>query len=252
MRNLFIKKGFFAVVALFLVLLVFLIIRLVFAVNASQQSSGFLTKTMFANGSEPYDNASETLQLTKQVFLLEQKLELAKSDSISLAIDLSDSLVQIQLEGLDLFHTKILHQHPRNFLNPGNLKTHRHLAMVTEIESEVANVPKRPVKKVKAPKIGIPVSETKIQTDTIPNPELIWQFTTENNIRVVITGVKMALDSTFKFQPQKDLLQYKTFDFLNEIIPEEYSPVVYLWVNDSEAKSIFRAVPEKGKVLFSN
>jgi len=218
MRNLIIKRGFFAVVALFLLLLVYLIIRLVFAVNVSQQSSGFLSESMFAIDPQPYDKEGEALRLTKQVFWLEQKLELAKSDSISLAIDLSDSLVQIQLKGLDLFHAKILHQRPQNFLNPGNRKNRRHLAMVSEIKSEVANVPKRPVKKVKAPKIGIPVSEDQTKTDTIPNPELIWQFTTENNIRVVITGVKMAPDSTFKFQPQKDLLRYKTFDFLNEII----------------------------------
>lgn len=250
MNNLKHKKVFFAVILFFLILLVFLIIRLVSAVHASQKSAEiFLNFSEKENKTTLYP-AGEAHDLAEEIFRLEQKLELAKSDSIHLAINLSDSLVQIHLKGLDLFHSKILYLQPENFLNSVNQTAYRQLAKVSAIKSEVANVPKKPIKKVKASRDGI--SQSNAKADTIPNLELIWRFTTENNIKVVITGVKIAPDSTFKFNPQKDLLKYKTYGFLDEIIPDEYSPTLYLWLNDSDARSIFRAVPEKGKVLFRN
>lgn len=250
MRFLKYNKNFIAVITLFLVLLVFLIIRLVFAVNASQKSAEFLTEISETNKNLPYWSDDTVRNLNKQIYWLEQKLELAKSDSIGLAIDLSENLVQIHLKGMNLLHSNILHQYPKNFLNLADQKSYRQLAKVSEIKSEIANVPKKPIKKVKAPKNGIPSSVTK--TDSIPNPELIWYFTTENNMRVIITGVKMASDSALMINPKQNLLKYKTHEFISEIIPSEYSPTVYLWLNDTDAKAIYRAVPEKGKVLFRN
>lgn len=242
------KKGFNTVLILFLLLLVFLIIRVVYAVNVSQMSIEFFLKSSEKENETSIYPEGEARILAEEIFWLEQKLELAKSDSISLIVDLSDSLVQIHLKGMDLFHSRILKQYPNNFLNSLNPETYTQLAKVSEIKSEAANNPKKPIKKVKAPKSGTPPSETK--KDTIPNPELIWQFTTNSNINVIITGVRMEPDSTFNINLQKDLLKYRTKAFLSEIIPSEYSPTLYLWLNDSEAKSIYRAVPEKGKVLF--
>lgn len=242
------NKGFFAAIGFFLLLFAFLIIRTIYAVNASQKSSEFLTGNTAESLNLSGWSDEEVRHLSKQIYWLEQKLELAKSDSIHLAINLTDSLVQIQLKGLDLFHSKILYQHPENFLSSVDQASYRQLAKVSGIRSEVANVPKKPIKKVKASGDGVIPSNMKI--DTISNPELIWRFTSENNISIIITGVKLASDSTFNIRPQKDLLKYRTQQFLNEIIPSEYSPTLYLWLNDSDAKSIFRAIPEKGKVLF--
>lgn len=244
------NKSLFAAIVFFLFLLAFLIIRLVYAVNASQKSSEFFNEFYETDKNLPNWKEGEVRNLAKQIYWLEQKLELAKSDSISLAINLSDSLVQIHLKGLDLFHSKILYQHPENFLNSVNLTVYRQLTKVSEIKSEVANVPKKPIKKVKAPNNGNPQPEIKV--DSISNPELMWYFTTENNLKVIITGVKMNSDSAFYVNPLQDLLLYKTHVFLSEIIPSEYSPTLYLWLNDTDAKVIHRAVPEKGKVLFRN
>lgn len=242
------RKGFVAVLILFLLLLVFLIFRVVYAVNVSQKSIEIFLNSAESENKIPHFPEGEARDLAEEIFGLEQKLELAKLDSISLIIDLSDSLVQIHLKGMDLFHSKILKQYPDNFLYSVNPETYTQMAKVSEIKSEASDFPKKPIKKVKAPKNGTPPSETK--KDTIPIPELNWQFTTENNISVVITGVKMEPDSTFHIHSLKDLLKYRSKTFLSEIIPSHFSPTLYLWLNDAEAKSIYRAVPENGKVLF--
>lgn len=248
MNNLKHKRIFFAVVLFFLFLPVFLIIRLVFAVQVSQKSA-----EIYLDFSEEHSELTlypegEARELAEEIFWLGQKMELAKSDSISLIVDLSDSLVQIHLKGMDLFHTKILKRYPENVLNSTTQPAYLQLGKVTEIKSEMANLPKKPIKKVKAASDGI--SQLNTKPDSIPNPELIWRFTTENNISVIITGVKMAPDSTFKMHPRADLLKYRAHEFFDEIIPAEYSPVIYFWLNDADARSIFRAVPENGKVLF--
>jgi hypothetical protein len=250
MNNLKHKRGFFAVVLFFLILLVFLIIRLVFSVQASQKRAEIFLNFSEKQNEVPLYQEGEARDLSEDIFWLEQKLELAKSDSISLSIDLSDGLVQIHLKGMDLFHSKILKKYPENVLNSLNQAAYLQLAKVTEIKSEVANVPKKPIKKVKALKNGIPQAET--EKDSIPNPDLIWHFVTGENIRIVITGVKMNSDSAFVINPRIDLMKYKTQEFLRQIIPSDYSPTVYLWLIDTDAKAIYRAVPEKGKVLFRN
>ena len=250
MNNLKHKRGIFAVVLFFLILLVFLIIRLVFSVQASQKSAEFFLNFSEKQNEMPLYQEGEARDLAEEIFWLEQKLELAKSDSICLIVDLSDSLVQIHLKGMDLFHSKILKKYPKKVLNSVNQAVYQQLAKFTEIKSEVANVPKKPIKKVKAPKNGIPKAET--EKNSIPNPDLIWHFVTGENIRIVITGVKMNSDSAFVINPRKDLMKYKTQEFLSEIIPSDYSPTVYLWLNDTDAKAIYRAVPEKGKILFRN
>ena len=250
MNNLKHKRGIFAVVLFFLILLVFLIIRLVFSVQASQKSAEFFLNFSEKQNEMPLYQEGEARDLAEEIFWLEQKLELAKSDSICLIVDLSDSLVQIHLKGMDLFHSKILKKYPKKVLNSVNQAVYQQLAKFTEIKSEVANVPKKPIKKVKAPKNGIPKAET--EKNSIPNPDLIWHFVTGENIRIVITGVKMNSDSAFVINPRKDLMKYKTQEFLSEIIPSEYSPTLYLWLNDTDSKAIYRAIPEKGKVLFYN
>jgi hypothetical protein len=245
------RKGFLSIVAVFVLLLIFFIVRLVFAVNAARTGSERF-KSLFREGADHSSqwNIAEIREAEKEVYWLEQQLILANSDSISLAVNLSDSVVFIQLRGMDLFHAKILKQFPGQFLNSMNQEAFRQWGKVSEIQSESANVPRKPIKKVKAPMNGI--SQPAKKNGRIRNPKLIWHFTTGNNMRVVITGVKMTSDSVFVINPRTDIMQYRAHEFFSEIIPSEYAPSLYLWLNDKDAKAIYRAVPEKGKVLFRN
>ncbi|RIH66764.1 hypothetical protein D1164_03995 [Mariniphaga sediminis] len=245
------RKGLFSIIAVFTLLLVFFVVRLVFAVSSSY--TGFGKSVSVPLRSDVHTagwNNSEVRKLQKDIFLLEQLRVLAQSDSISMVIDLSDSTVQLQLKGMELFHTKILRKYPGVFLDDLSQEAYRRFAQITCIGNEKANLSKKPVKKIQAfqkETIG-----SGAETANLQNAPVNWSFVTGNNVCVVITGVKLNQDSTFIMHPTYDLIKYFTRNFFNEIFPETYSPVLYLWLNDNDARAIYRAVPLEGKILFRN
>ncbi len=245
------KKEFLIVVSVVALLLILFGVRVYFALNAVNIQSG---QTEGENAVEKPDAAlwqnDEAQHLQKEIYWLEQQLVLAKSDSISLGINLTDSVVQVQLKGTILFQSKIMDQRPKNFLPQLKEEPYLSFAKIHRIQTESANIPKKPIKKVQAPKDESEVTDVK--QDTIPEAALDWDFRVESNINVVIKGVAMDEDSLFQLNTNKDVYRYQANGIFNQILPENYTPTLYIWLNDKEAKAIYRALPERGKVIFRN
>jgi hypothetical protein len=244
------KKDFWIIVTVFSFLLVLLVARIVSALDITVAETIIKEDNVVEKPDETLWQNAEAQVLQKEIYWLEQQLVLAKSDSISLGINLTDSIVQVQLKGTILFQAKILQQTPVNFMNLLNEDAYLAFARINRIEKEFANIPKRPVKKVVAPKNESEVIEVK--HDSIPEVTLNWKFLVENNINVVINGAQMNEDSLFQVNASRDVLKYRNFEFIQQVIPNSYSPTLFLWVNDKEAKAIYRAIPENGKVIFRN
>jgi hypothetical protein len=155
--------------------------------------------------------------------------------------------VQVQLKGTVLLEAQILQQDPVQFISAPEYPAYINLTSGSEIVSENSNIPKKPIKKVKAPKNEN--EATGFQHDTIPVPPLVWKFRLDNEIEVVITGVALNKDSVLVFTPQKDRVRYRFDELKENVRPKNYVPTLYLWLNDTEAKAIYRAIPEKGKVV---
>ena len=194
------------------------------------------------------DNEIRTLK--KDILWFEQLLALAKHDSISLVVNLNDSVVQISLRGLELLQTKILSQYPANFLASAGEATWMHYGRISPIINETAGIPKRQVKKVVA--FASAGNAHEPDDDQANNKPLHWKFTTAGNLGVVITGVQLSADSTYVIQSAKDLAKYRLGAFLKEPIQPAYTPILYLWLDDRDAKAIYKAVSSKGNVLFRN
>ena len=192
-------------------------------------------------------NNPELQEKVKEIHWLEQQLSLAKSDSLNLWINLQDSVVQVHLKGIVLLESEILKQFPDDFIQSKSFGAHLHLSSATAIVNEVSNLPKKPVKKVKAPKSEDEV--VSVSHDTVPLPALFWKFQTENNLEVVITGVKLNADSTQAEIPNKDIFKYRFEAFKENPFPKNYRPTLFIWLNDTDARAIYRAIPEKGKVV---
>jgi len=197
-------------------------------------------------------NNDEIRNLYKEKLWIEQQLALAKSDSFSMGINLKDSVVQVQLKGTVLFQGKILKQKPNQFFNNSGKEVYlNYFAKTSVVDSSKANVPKRPIRKVVAPQIGADVEPAKI--DTIISEEIHWEFIASNQIRVIINGVAETNDSVQTDIPvKKDIFSYRLKNERENIFSNQFTPTLFLWLDDTDAKAIYRALPEKPKCIFRN
>lgn len=232
-------------------LMIYIVIRLIFAIGTGKSSSRVWKTEPEANQeyaagwSDP-----EARELIKQILRLEQKQILAEFDSITLAINLSEQMVRIQLKGVELFHADVISQHPRNFFTEAGPDTYRRLTQASAIVWEEANLPKKPIRRIEAPANG----EARKDADhkEIREKPLTWSFITSNNLKIVISGVKSAADSLPKYQPEKMLWLRAAEEARTGQFSKTYIPTLFLRLNDNDAKTIYRALPEKGLVLFCN
>jgi hypothetical protein len=234
-------------VSLAILILVLLVAQLVAssrAVNASLKEMDIENDITVTGGW----NDAEIRKLKKDILWFEQLLALAKHDSISLVINLNDSVVQISLKGMDLLQTKVLRQYPTQFLTTAGEATRMHYGRISPIIHEAAGIPKRQVKKVVAFASHSTAQEPTI--DSANDKPLHWKFKTAGNLGVVITGVQTSADSSYVFHTEKDLLKYRVNEFMKDPFPSGYTPTLYLWLDDRDAKAIYRAVSSRGNVLF--
>jgi hypothetical protein len=250
MKRIFINKMFLLPAATVIVLLLaVLMLQLVFSFRAVKATQQDLTLAGVNKGNAGWSDW-EVNRLKKNSLWYEQLLVMAKNDSIGLIINLNDSVVQINLKGMYLVQSQIIKQYPADFLNNINEETYTKYASVSSIMQESANFPKKPIKKVSA---YTPQDDNKEDQNLKANDKpLSWSFTTRNNLNVVITGVAATPDSSLSFYPTRDLLKYRLRDILKHGVPEKYTPTLYLWLSDKDAKSIYRAVASRGEVLFRN
>jgi len=195
-------------------------------------------------------NISEIQEKKKEVHWLERHLVLAKSDSLNLGINLTDNIVQVQLKGTVLFQAKIQKQSPEHFFDNLNYGTYLDFTKIARIKEEQATIEKRPLKRIQAPKNE--EEAAKIKHDTISDPLLIWKFKLDNKIEVVITGIGLNKDSVVDLRDKEDLLRYNVERLKQNWLSENYIPTLYIWLNDKDAKALYRAIPERGKVVFRN
>lgn len=197
-------------------------------------------------------NNPELRELFKEKLWLENQVALAKSNSFSLGINLKDSLVQVQLKGTILFQSKILNQKPPQFFGSTGKDAYlKSFSEITVIDSSISNIPRKPIKKVAAPQLGAEVEVRK--PDSLKTDRIRWEFVTENQIRIIINGAYLAEDSTqFEIPVTKDMLAYRFNNAIKNSLSHSYMPTLFLWLNDGEAKAIYRALPDNAEIIFRN
>lgn len=246
--DLFFKKVFGSWKIIFPVLILFFIVRLIFAVQSAKSSATGnigeqLSDDLFIRGWQ--DTAAR--KMIQEIQWLEGQVLLAESDSISMYVDLSDSTAGIRLKGLPLLNTQIIRYFPEDYFS--DLPFYDGFADVTRIECEKANTPKKPVKKI-VTTVNKTVNNS--EPDTASYRPLIWKFSTGNNIKVVIYGVMEKSDSKLKINPAADLALFFAGEFFSNMFPSSFEPPLFLWLPDKDARAIYRAMPENGKIIVRN
>ncbi len=246
------KKWIAPIVLFWIILLLLFIINLTVATVKSGNYSRELHAQIdsIKTISDNWPN-SEIKALQKQQLWFEQQLQLAKSDSFSLGINLHDSLVQVHLKGTVLFQAKILAQKPTQYISNINKQLYlKVFGTPASIDTCAANIPKRALIKVVAPPIG--TEKEAIKTDSTKVEALNWIIKSSNGMLIVVKGVILEPDSTMNIKKSSDIFSYRLKHALDNPFSKKYNPVLYLWLNDTEAKAIYRALPEKAKIIMRN
>jgi len=149
-----------------------------------------------------------------------------------------------------LFQTKILKFEPEKFLSGTNENVYQMILIKNSgIDSSIANIPKKPIRKVIAPKTGTEVLENK--PDTTKENLLNWHFLTNQGVEVLNNGVLRNDDDTnVKISTHSDMMDYRLTKLLNNPFRHKRTIPLFLWLDDQDAKAIYRALLENPGFIF--
>ena len=100
-----------------------------------------------------------------------------------------------------------------------------------------------------APKVGSDIPD--IKTDTLKENILYWRFITNHGIEVIINGIQQNQDSThLKIPLAKDLISFRIGDGFYKPFHKMETAPLFLWLDDQDAKAVYRALPQNAKVIF--
>lgn len=196
---------------------------------------------------------SAYLKLLKEKSYLQSRLAMAETDSIYLTINLTDSIVNIEISGVDVHEAKISRRKASKMLLKGNENLILSMfASPFTISKEYSTIRKEPVMIKMAPR---DTSEFKpdIMPDTsitvpvnfileMTNGTRIYIYQEEKEkffsmIKLSLFGVKDKIRNTWSSLKSLALLK----------VPE-YHPFIKIWLPRSDAKIIYRALPRQGQV----
>ncbi len=183
--------------------------------------------------------------LWKEKLWLENQWKVSREDSMNLSIDLKDSMVRLQFKGLTLAGSRIRQIRPVLFLQQLPASAYEKIfGSPSVILSEQASLVKKPFHKVSASQAG----DTTAFLKPPRTSEFTWHFRTDHRIQVVIFGCDTLVS---RLHPAKDILRFRLQQLLAR--PDQaYFPTLFLWIGNKEATDMYRALPEKGKVIFRN
>lgn len=201
----------------------------------------------------PADAGKDTawLRLYKEKDWLEARFQIARTDSISLSVDLSDSTMQIELKGVVLKKTKILDFDVDRFLYRLNAGAYHHLlGKQARADTVISSIPREPLIVKKAPKDTTEVEDGTAVIDTAKLEIVHWVLNLDNQMVLKIEGIDPGVGSDWwaghRFWMFQNLKQTAK-DLSRTILfkTPEYHPEIRLVIPEADARALYRALPVK-------
>lgn len=200
---------------------------------------------------------SAFLALLKEKSFLQSRVTLAESDSIYLAINLQDSTANLEINGVSVHQTRIARFAVSRILSSRN--NYIVLSMLSApltVNRNFASIEKEPLMIKLAPR-----DTSEYEPDIIPDTA---DYEPVNYIMEMDNGTRLFVYQEEKLKPG-DGMRLFLFDLRYRIRFEaarfariitfrvpEYHPFIKLRIPRSDAKIIYRALPEHGQVAVSS
>ncbi len=191
---------------------------------------------------------------SSEAFLL-SRLEMVKSDSISLAISLKDSTISLVVQGIAIYSSKIQHFKISNAL----LKTDpfilsQWLSKPFEVDTHYSSIPKTPVLYKKAPKDTIEAMN-QLEIDPLKDDLIPVHFTLSLDRKLLLNfeqaadtlGGKPRLIRPYK-REMRNIRRNNILKHLVRFSPVEIVPEINIVIDKKAARVIYRGLPEKALV----
>ncbi len=196
---------------------------------------------------------SAYVSLLKDKVFLQSKVAMAETDSISLALNLADSSVSLEISGVNVHMAKIRKLKISKILysgEPGLITSM--LATPLNIVMDYATIRKEPLMIKMAPK---DTSEYKpdIIPDTSDYEPVNYILETDSGLRVYIfqdeENTPLERKNRFFFDLNYRLRNLKSS--LKSVVSfkvPEYHPYIKIWLPKTDAKIVYRAMPRYGQI----
>jgi len=210
-----------------------------------------------AQGS-PQINSSSLPQLKEKAWL-ESRIEMASKDSIGLAIDLENHVIQLELKGVVIMSSKIReYSIPGFFIKmDGNVYFTMFGSPLT-IQQFKSSIAKNPYKIVQVPKDTIEAqaaADAALKKDSLLDENVFWTVKLDRDFELNIQGIDSISDSKSKyklgkgFEFERDLHNIvKSFQHIIQFKKPTYTPEILISIPENEAKAILRALPSHALV----
>jgi len=179
--------------------------------------------------------------------------EIMKADSSSLVIQVNDTLLWMELKGIPFHEVEIAQFRLPSALR--KLDAPRILALFgspADVLERTGTITREPITVIQAPKDTIEAAQNTFMPDTTQIEETHFSLMLSNGIQLVVTGWDEA-------HPALKRGRFKAgqhFAYLKKLLKAgitgntlPYHPVIHLTIPTREAKVIYRALPEKPKIV---
>ncbi|WP_423130503.1 hypothetical protein [Gaoshiqia sp. Z1-71] len=179
---------------------------------------------------------------------LETRFQIARTDSISLSVNLKDSVVQLELKGVVLKTSKITDFKADQFfyrLNPGAY--HHLFGVQAQTTGSLSTIPKEPLTVKKAPKDTTEVETAQADTARAKAEAVHWMMSLDKDVILKIEGTNQ--DSKVKWNGQKFWFSQTIAEIRRDMSQTirfkqpVYQPEIRLVIPEADAKAIYRALP---------
>jgi hypothetical protein len=199
----------------------------------------------FSNGDE------RVFDLRRENGFVTTRLALAKSDSVSLVIDLVDSVVSLDLKGVAIHKAKIVHLNKSSLfegMNPGALVALSSKPM--KVKSITSTIIKEVRHYKKAPKDTIEAAQLEVKQDTLAaHMPSIYVLDLDNDIHISFLHEIEQGYSYAPFIKEQKLKQFNTAaDSLLKAKLPPYVASITIELAKKDATTIFRAIPHHAYV----
>ncbi|PKP08974.1 MAG: hypothetical protein CVU09_13600 [Bacteroidetes bacterium HGW-Bacteroidetes-4] len=189
--------------------------------------------------------------LSKELAYKQALLKLGASDSIQMALNLSDSSVMLSIKGVVIHQTKVQVLKKDKFFDKMPLEQEFSIfSNPLPIRKQVATIIKEPVVIRHAPKDTIEAAMNAWQPDTLVQNPAFAIFTTAFDIQIIFEQDtnKNFQDYRkkfgFYFQWYASKIKKSVLNFLR-FKPQVYEPVIIIKIPANDLRTIYRALPAK-------
>ncbi len=233
--------------------ILFLLVYLVFAILAPLKTIKILQTEFKSDPKENWELAginSTMDSILRSTAMINSKLLLTDKDSICFSINLKDSTINLELQGVTIHRTKISRfSTSRIFSKTGNACLYKYISTPFTAQQYKSTIVKIPIVIKQAPKDTIEANKINDIPQLPPEEYVRYTFWFDKPL-ILIVEQEEKPSGTDKFKSFTTKTGDK-FKFFNNIasgifsfeVPEYY-PWIKIKIPQDEAKTIFRALPE--------